>query len=126
MRAGIYYNLVFFYFLFQTQLTDFENAAFVSFVVLLTRVCLSYNLHLTIPISNVDENMKRASKRDAVREQKFFFRTNLGKLHGACFTSLSFIYFVGLKIFENKDFIEKCVFLFCFFLLLAVAKKSFK
>ena len=94
--------------------------------MLLTRVCLSYNLHLTIPISNVDENMKRASKRDAVREQKFFFRTNLGKLHGACFTSLSFIYFVGLKIFENKDFIEKCVFLFCFFLLLAVAKKSFK
>ena len=76
--------------------------------MLLTRVCLSYNLHLTIPISNVDENMKRASKRDAVREQKFFFRTNLGKLHGACFTSLSFIYFVGLNIFENK---------FCYLLL---------
>ena len=50
-----------------------------SFVVLLTRVCLSYELNLAIPISKVEENMKRASKRDAVRQEKFFFKTNLGK-----------------------------------------------
>ena len=34
----------------------------------------SYNLNLTIPISYVEENMKRAEVRDAVTQQKFYFR----------------------------------------------------
>ena len=38
---------------FQVQLTDFENAAYVVFVVLLTRVILSYNIDIRIPISKV-------------------------------------------------------------------------
>lgn len=63
----------------ETQLTDFENAAYVTFIVLLTRVILSYDLNLIIPMSKVEENMKRAVKRDAVSEQKFFFRKNLAK-----------------------------------------------
>ncbi|KAI5693722.1 hypothetical protein M8J75_004461 [Diaphorina citri] len=58
----------------ETQLTDFENAAFVCFVVLLTRIVLSYNLNFVIPISKVDENMKRAQKRDALNREKFWFR----------------------------------------------------
>uniref|UniRef100_A0A8D8RA44 Glutamate--cysteine ligase n=1 Tax=Cacopsylla melanoneura TaxID=428564 RepID=A0A8D8RA44_9HEMI len=58
----------------ETQLTDFENAAFVCFVVLLTRIILSYNLNFVIPISKVDENMKRAQKRDALKTEKFWFR----------------------------------------------------
>ncbi|XP_066931865.1 glutamate--cysteine ligase catalytic subunit-like [Clytia hemisphaerica] len=62
----------------ESQLTDFENAAFVSFVVLLTRVCLSYELNLAIPMSKVEKNMERASKRNALQEEKFFFRINLG------------------------------------------------
>eukprot|EP00111_Clytia_hemisphaerica_P019576 TCONS_00057767-protein len=62
----------------ESQLTDFENAAFTCFVVLLTRVCLSYELNLAIPMSKVEKNMERASKRDAARQEKFFFRTNLG------------------------------------------------
>lgn len=37
----------------EVQLTDFENAAYVCFVVLLTRVVLSYNLCFVIPISKV-------------------------------------------------------------------------
>lgn len=37
----------------EIQLTDFENAAFAIFNVLLTRVILSYNLNLYIPISKV-------------------------------------------------------------------------
>lgn len=37
----------------EVQLTDFENAAFVVFIVLLTRVILSYKLNLLIPISKV-------------------------------------------------------------------------
>ena len=40
------------------QFTDFENAAYVVFIVLLTRIILTYKLNLLIPISKVDENMK--------------------------------------------------------------------
>lgn len=34
-------------------MTDFENAAFAVFVVLLSRAILSFNLNLYIPISKV-------------------------------------------------------------------------
>ena len=54
----------------ECQLTDFENAALTVFVVMLTRVILSYNLNMLIPISKVDENIKRAQKRDAVRSER--------------------------------------------------------
>ena len=37
----------------EVQITDFENAAFAVFVVLLTRAILSMNLNLYIPISKV-------------------------------------------------------------------------
>ncbi len=61
----------------EIQITDFENAAVVCFVVILTRVILSFSYNLLLPISKVDENMKRAQRKDAVRTQKFFFRTNI-------------------------------------------------
>ncbi|XP_043287771.1 glutamate--cysteine ligase catalytic subunit [Venturia canescens] len=61
----------------EVQITDFENAAIVCFVVLLTRVILSYKLNLLIPISKVDENMARAQKRDAVKNEKFTFRRDI-------------------------------------------------
>ncbi|XP_025829413.1 glutamate--cysteine ligase [Agrilus planipennis] len=61
----------------EVQITDFENAAIVCFVVLLTRVILSYQLNFLIPISKVDENMQRAQKRNACREEKFWFRKNI-------------------------------------------------
>ncbi|KAK0084952.1 hypothetical protein PV325_006052 [Microctonus aethiopoides] len=59
------------------QMTDFENAAIVCFIVLLSRVILSYNLNLLIPISKVEENMARAQKRDAVNGEKFWFRKDI-------------------------------------------------
>ncbi|TGZ73362.1 hypothetical protein CRM22_001563 [Opisthorchis felineus] len=58
----------------ELQLTDFENAAFVSFLLLLSRTILRLKLNLLIPISKVDENMKTAVKRDAVRNGLFYFR----------------------------------------------------
>ena len=61
----------------EVQLTDFENAAFAVFIVLLSRAILSMNLNFYIPISKVDENMARAQKRDSVGEQKFFFRKDV-------------------------------------------------
>ena len=61
----------------EIQLTDFENAAFVVFVVLLSRVILGLELNMYIPISKLDENMRTAHKRDAVGKEKFWFRSNL-------------------------------------------------
>ncbi|TNN00069.1 hypothetical protein fugu_013101 [Takifugu bimaculatus] len=63
----------------EVQLTDFENAAYVVFVVLLTRVILSYKLDFLIPLSKVDENMKVAQKRNAVLEGMFYFRKDIFK-----------------------------------------------
>ncbi|KAF3150382.1 Zn finger-containing GTPase- Activating Protein for ARF [Orbilia oligospora] len=58
----------------EVQLTDFENAAFSIFIVLLTRTILSYGLNFYIPISKVTENMETAHRRNAVLSEKFYFR----------------------------------------------------
>lgn len=67
----------------EAQLTDFENAAIVCFVVLLTRVILSYQLDFLIPISKVDENMQTSQKRGAVLTEKFWFKKNITGPPGA-------------------------------------------
>ena len=64
----------------EMQLTDFQNAAFTVFVVLATRVMLTFDLNLYIPLSRVDSNMQRAHSRDAVKTMKFFFRRHLAPL----------------------------------------------
>jgi glutamate--cysteine ligase catalytic subunit len=64
----------------EMQLTDFENAAFTAFIVLLTRVILVFDLNLYIPISRVDANMQRAHSRNASAKGKFFFRRHMGPL----------------------------------------------
>ncbi|KAI0256364.1 glutamate-cysteine ligase catalytic subunit [Lactifluus subvellereus] len=58
----------------EVQITDFENAAFAVFIVLLSRAIMSRNINFYIPISKVDENMRRAQQRDAVNQAKFYFR----------------------------------------------------
>ncbi len=60
----------------EIQITDFENAAFSVFMVLITRAILSFDLNFYIPIVKVDENMETAHARDAVLEKKFYFRKN--------------------------------------------------
>ncbi|KAG6128545.1 Zn finger-containing GTPase- Activating Protein for ARF [Claviceps purpurea] len=60
----------------EIQITDFENAAFSIFMVLVTRAMLSFDLNFYIPIKKVDENMERAHALDAVLHQSFFFRKN--------------------------------------------------
>eukprot|EP01096_Ripella_sp_DP13-Kostka_P007805 TRINITY_DN2879_c0_g1_i1.p1 TRINITY_DN2879_c0_g1~~TRINITY_DN2879_c0_g1_i1.p1 ORF type:complete len:719 (-),score=276.59 TRINITY_DN2879_c0_g1_i1:225-2120(-) len=59
------------------QLTEFENAAFAVFLVLLNRIILKDNLNLYIPLSKVDDNMDKAHHRDAVLNERFWFRSNL-------------------------------------------------
>ncbi|KAG2182750.1 hypothetical protein INT44_005730 [Umbelopsis vinacea] len=65
----------------EIQITDFENTAFAIFIVLLTRAILSFGLNFYIPISKVDENMKKAHKRGAVMNEKFYFRKNVFTKH---------------------------------------------
>lgn len=60
----------------EIQVTDFENAAFSVFMVLITRAILSFDLNFYIPIQRVDENMETAHAKDAVLEKKFWFRKN--------------------------------------------------
>ncbi|KAL1504363.1 hypothetical protein AB1Y20_010769 [Prymnesium parvum] len=61
----------------EVQLSDFENAAFTTFVVLVSRVILAFGLNLYIPLSKVDENMRRAHHRDAFTQEKFWFRKHM-------------------------------------------------
>ena len=63
----------------EIQFTEFENASFSIFIVLLSRAILSFGLNFYIPITKVDENMKRAQARDAVGNSKFFFRQHVFK-----------------------------------------------
>lgn len=61
----------------EVQTTDFENAALVTFIVLITRAILSFKLNLIMPLSKVDKNMEIAQKRDACINEKFSFRINI-------------------------------------------------
>eukprot|EP00557_Chaetoceros_sp_GSL56_P002214 CAMPEP_0176500564 /NCGR_PEP_ID=MMETSP0200_2-20121128/13630_1 /TAXON_ID=947934 /ORGANISM="Chaetoceros sp., Strain GSL56" /LENGTH=935 /DNA_ID=CAMNT_0017899263 /DNA_START=602 /DNA_END=3409 /DNA_ORIENTATION=- len=78
----------------EIQLTDFENAAFTVFIVLLTRTILTFDLNLYIPISRVDANMQRAHSRNAAAKGKFFFRRHMAPLeegddgYGVTYTSM--------------------------------------
>jgi len=63
----------------EIQLSDFENAAFVVFVILLTRLFSDFDYDFYMPISLVDQNLKVAHKRDAVNQEKFYFRRSFAK-----------------------------------------------
>ena len=58
----------------EIQLTDFENAAFAVFIVLISRAILSFDLNLYIPIPRTAENMETAHRRGAVTGERFHFR----------------------------------------------------
>ncbi|KAF1981590.1 GCS-domain-containing protein [Aulographum hederae CBS 113979] len=68
----------------EIQITDFENAAFAIFIVLITRAILSFDLNFYVPIPKTTENMETAHRRDAVLNDKFWFRKNpfSQKTHG--------------------------------------------
>lgn len=59
----------------EVQMTDFENAAFAVFMVLLSQTILHFNLNFYIPIPKIDENMATAHRCDAVLKERFHFRT---------------------------------------------------
>lgn len=61
----------------EISLTDFENAAYSVFSVLLSRALIHYHFNNYLNMSLVEENMKRAHDRDAINRQKFHIRTNI-------------------------------------------------
>ena len=58
----------------ENQLTDFEAAAFATFIMLLSDVIKVKKPNFYMPMSLVDENMLTARKRQAVRQEVFHFR----------------------------------------------------
>jgi glutamate--cysteine ligase catalytic subunit len=58
----------------ELQMTDFENAAFIAFVVLLSRTILDLKMDFRIPMSKLDENMSVAQRRSACNSERFWFR----------------------------------------------------
>lgn len=58
----------------EIQLSDFENAAYSLFIVLLGKAILKYNPDFYIPILKVDQNMETAHKVDAAVNQRFWFK----------------------------------------------------
>jgi glutamate--cysteine ligase catalytic subunit len=69
----------------ELQMTDFENAAFIAFVVVLSRAILELGLDLRIPMSKLEENMGAAERREACTKERFWFRMDSkGKAAGQC------------------------------------------
>ena len=61
----------------EAQVTDFENAAFAVWTMLLARAILHYDLNLYLPIARVAEGIERAHAVDAVRGTTLHFRKDL-------------------------------------------------
>lgn len=59
------------------QITDYENAAFVTLLNLVTKILNDFDVNLSLPISLCEINMERAHEIDAVTNQKFWFRRNI-------------------------------------------------
>lgn len=83
------------------QLSDFENAAYAIFIVLLARMIISLGLNFQIPMSKVHENYEKAVKMDAVLTEKFWFKLNI--VTANCKNSV----FSGLRTGNCKDKLEQ-------------------
>nr|AAL57224.1 gamma-glutamylcysteine synthetase [Plasmodium berghei]AAL57225.1 gamma-glutamylcysteine synthetase [Plasmodium berghei]AAL57226.1 gamma-glutamylcysteine synthetase [Plasmodium berghei] len=59
------------------QITDFENASVVALIMTLSKFILKKKLNLYIPMSKLEENLFRSSKRDAILKEKFYFRNDI-------------------------------------------------
>ncbi|CAN3364929.1 glutamate--cysteine ligase [Diutina catenulata] len=57
------------------ELTDFENAAYSTFIVLLSKAIIKFRPNFYIPISKIETNMEWAHGVDAVLNQKFWFKS---------------------------------------------------
>jgi len=61
------------------QLTADENTAYTMFAYFVAQMIMKKELNFYIPMSKVDENMRRGHKRDAILKEKFWFRKDVSK-----------------------------------------------
>ena len=73
----------------EIQFTDFENAAFATFIILLTKSIIKFKLNFLMNITKVDENVERAQKRDSIKIEKFYFRQNIEDFNDCCLVEMS-------------------------------------
>ena len=60
------------------QLTDFENSALTICTGMIANVVNMFDLDFILPVSLVDENMKRAHNRNGLLETKFWWKVPQG------------------------------------------------
>ena len=58
-------------------MTDFENAAFITFMQLLVNLLNTKQMNTALPIRISDINLETARTRDAIHKEKFFWPTSL-------------------------------------------------
>jgi glutamate--cysteine ligase catalytic subunit len=62
------------------QMTDFENSCLIVLMGLITNVINHFNVDFIMPVTLVDENMARAHKRDAILNEKFWWKVTQRKM----------------------------------------------
>ncbi|ETN36946.1 uncharacterized protein HMPREF1541_07933 [Cyphellophora europaea CBS 101466] len=60
----------------ESQVTDFENAAFCVFVILIARMIIESGHQFYVPLPDVEKGMVTACQRNAATEGRFTFRCN--------------------------------------------------
>ena len=60
----------------EVQATDSENSAFVTFIIILVKTIVAFQLKFYIPISKIDLNIRTAHLKNAVLSQKFYWRSD--------------------------------------------------
>ncbi|CAD8050950.1 unnamed protein product [Paramecium sonneborni] len=103
----------------EIQLTAEENAAWSIMILMIVRLFFTKHIPVNfyMPLSLVDENMKRSKEKGAILNQKFYFRTNFQEFGPAIIEELylkeiffgkqdgSFIGIIGL-IYQNRNIIS--------------------
>jgi len=59
------------------QLTDFENAALTVLLLMIVNLANHFDVDFIQPITQVDENMRRAHKVDSVLKERFLVKTSI-------------------------------------------------
>ena len=60
------------------QLTDFENSALTIAVGMIANVINTFDTNFILPVSLIDENMKRAHNREGLLNTKFWWKMPVG------------------------------------------------
>ena len=89
----------------EAQPSEFENSAFVCFVVLLARALVHFEVDLTMPMSMVHRNMEKAQGNDACRKTLFSFCDSISSSDGAENEKISLMSIDAIVNGDNDSFV---------------------